>query len=53
MRKLVVLKLDGDLEYQGFHVILEIGEEGKRPAIAIEAALPANQTLRDRLREHW
>ena len=49
----MVLKLDGDLEYQGFHVILEIGEEGKRPAIAIEAALPANQTLRDRLREHW
>jgi Tfp pilus assembly protein PilF len=53
MRKLVVLKLDGDLECQGFHVTLEIGEEGKRPDVAIEAALPPDLTLNNYLREHW
>jgi WD40 repeat protein/KaiC/GvpD/RAD55 family RecA-like ATPase len=39
MRKLVVLKLDGDLE-QGVRVTLEIGEEGERPSTEIIGQLP-------------
>ncbi len=41
MRKLVVLKLDGDLEI-GVRVTLEIGEEGKRPSTEITGNLPPN-----------
>ena len=40
MGKLVVLKLDGDFEQQGFRVTLEIGLEGERPNIEIEGQLP-------------
>jgi len=40
MGKLVVLKLDGDFEQQGFRVTLEIGLEGERPDIEIEGQLP-------------
>lgn len=39
MRKLVVLKLDGDLEV-GVRVTLEIGEEDSRPSTEITAQLP-------------
>jgi WD40 repeat protein/energy-coupling factor transporter ATP-binding protein EcfA2 len=39
MRKLVVLKLDGDLE-QEVRVTLEIGEEGDRPNTEITGQLP-------------
>jgi CHASE2 domain-containing sensor protein len=39
MGKRVVLKLDGELE-QGFQVTLEIGEEGKLPAIEQSGYLP-------------
>ncbi|MBD1935658.1 MULTISPECIES: CHAT domain-containing protein [Cyanophyceae] len=39
MRKLVVLKLDGDLE-QGVRVTLEIGAEGERPSIEVTGQLP-------------
>ncbi|BBD69322.1 adenylate cyclase [Nostoc commune NIES-4072] len=41
MGKLVVLKLDGDLEL-GVRVTLEIGEDGKRPSIETSGHLPAN-----------
>ncbi|WP_414543901.1 CHASE2 domain-containing protein [Nostoc sp. CCY0012] len=41
MRKLVVLKLDGDL-HLGVQVTLEIGEEGKRPLTEITGKLPSN-----------
>ncbi|MEA5504774.1 CHASE2 domain-containing protein, partial [Halotia wernerae UHCC 0503] len=41
MRKLVVLKLDGDL-HLGVHVTLEMGEEGKRPTTEITGKLPSN-----------
>jgi CHASE2 domain-containing sensor protein len=41
MRKLVVLKLDGNLE-QGVQVTLEIGEEAQRPSIEITGKLPPN-----------
>lgn len=49
----MVLKLDGDIECQGFRATLEIGEEGKRPDVAIEATLPPDLTLGNSLREHW
>ncbi len=39
MRKLVVLKLDGDLK-QGVRVTLEIGKEDSRPSTEITAQLP-------------
>jgi hypothetical protein len=41
MGKLVVLKLDGNLEL-GVRVTLEIGEDGKRPSIEISGHLPPN-----------
>ncbi|MEH2071494.1 MAG: CHASE2 domain-containing protein [Nostoc sp.] len=41
MGKLVVLKLDGDLEL-GVRVTLEIGEDGKRPNIETSGHLPPN-----------
>ncbi|MBD0386509.1 MAG: CHAT domain-containing protein, partial [Nostoc sp. C3-bin3] len=41
MGKLVVLKLDGDLEL-GVRVMLEIGEDGKRPSIETFGYLPPN-----------
>ncbi|MCC5648398.1 CHASE2 domain-containing protein [Nostoc sp. XA013] len=41
MGKLVVLKLDGDLEL-GVRVTLEIGEDGKRPTIETFGYLPPN-----------
>ncbi|MBW4666748.1 MAG: CHASE2 domain-containing protein [Cyanomargarita calcarea GSE-NOS-MK-12-04C] len=44
MRKLVVLKLDGDLQ-QGVQVTLEIGEETERPCIEITGKLPPNQDM--------
>ncbi|MEC4812039.1 MAG: CHASE2 domain-containing protein [Scytonema sp. PMC 1069.18] len=40
MAKLVVLKLDGDLEDQGFRVTLEIGSDSTRPEIEISGYLP-------------
>ena len=39
-RKLVVLKLDGDLK-TGVRFWVEIGREGARPAIEIACSLPA------------
>ncbi|MFN6569515.1 CHASE2 domain-containing protein [Dendronalium sp. ChiSLP03b] len=44
MRKLVVLKLDGDLE-MGVRVTLEIGQEGFRPTTEISGYLPANPDI--------
>jgi WD40 repeat protein len=44
MKKLVVLKLDGDLEH-GVRATLEIGEEGERPSTEITAQLPRNPEL--------
>ena len=45
MAKLVVLKLDGDLEHQGFRVTLEIGSDFARPEIEISATLPPEPDL--------
>ncbi|GAA6616427.1 CHASE2 domain-containing protein [Scytonema sp. NUACC26] len=44
MRKLVVLKLDGNLQL-GVRVTLEIGFEGKRPATEITGNLPPNPDI--------
>jgi len=44
MRRLVVLKLDGDLE-RGVRVTLEIGEEDSRPSTEITAQLSSNPDL--------
>ena len=44
MRKLVVLKLDGDLEV-GVRVALEIGEEGERPHTEVTGQLPEANDL--------
>ena len=51
MRKLVVLKLDGDLQ-QGVQVTLEIGEEAERPSIEITGKLPPNQDMATSL-DQW
>ncbi|WP_249070885.1 CHASE2 domain-containing protein [Argonema antarcticum] len=45
MVKLVVLKLDGDLERNGFRVSLEIGWESRRPEIEIAGQLPPDPDL--------
>lgn len=50
--KLVVLKLDGNLEQHGFRVAVEIGAEGDRPLIELMAALPADPEL-VRLLHQW
>jgi CHASE2 domain-containing sensor protein len=49
--KLVILRLDGDFEHQGFRVALEIGSEGDRPTIEIAGALPPNLDLVRHLRQ--
>jgi WD40 repeat protein len=51
MRKLVVLKLDGDLS-QGVRVTFEIGEEGERPSIEISGYLPKATDLVT-ANHHW
>jgi Tfp pilus assembly protein PilF len=52
MGKLVVLKLHGDFR-SGFHVALEMGEDGKLPDLKMDSALPPNPQLADRSRQHW
>jgi CHASE2 domain-containing sensor protein len=51
MPKLVVLKLDDNL-ITGVRVVLEIGEEGKRPAVAIQASLPPQPEIAE-LYDRW
>ncbi|MEM9487263.1 MAG: hypothetical protein AAGA83_26655 [Cyanobacteria bacterium P01_F01_bin.116] len=49
--KLVTLKLEGDLDTNGFHVLLEIGEEGVRPAVEAIGSLPPNTQLLQQLQK--
>ena len=42
--RLVVLKFDGDFQ-QGFRVLLEIGNEARRPLIELSGSLPPNPQL--------
>jgi CHASE2 domain-containing sensor protein len=51
MPKLVVLNLDDNL-ITGVRVALEIGEEGKRPAVAIQASLPPQPEIAE-LYDRW
>ncbi|HAJ63947.1 MAG TPA: hypothetical protein DCP31_35820 [Cyanobacteria bacterium UBA8543] len=51
MSKLVVLKLDGELEV-GVRVTLEIGEEDSRPSTEITAQLPPDPDL-DTAIDQW
>jgi tetratricopeptide (TPR) repeat protein len=53
MKRLVVLKLDGDLEEQGFRVSLEIGAEGDRPTIELMGYLPRSPEILTCLKSHW
>ena len=48
--KLVVLKFDGTFQ-QGFRMLLEIGDEGNRPAIELAGALPPNLEITAQLSE--
>ncbi|MDL5052144.1 tetratricopeptide repeat protein [Oscillatoria laete-virens NRMC-F 0139] len=45
MGKLVVLKLDGDIQARGFRVTLEIGPDRTRPDIEVAGGLPASPEL--------
>ncbi|MGB3494137.1 MAG: CHASE2 domain-containing protein [Elainellaceae cyanobacterium] len=49
MSRVVILKLNGDLESKGFQVTLEISREGQYPAISEEGHLPANLELTEHL----
>ncbi|GAB1544236.1 hypothetical protein NUACC21_69120 [Scytonema sp. NUACC21] len=51
MRKLVVLKLDGNLQ-EGVRVTLEIGFEGERPTTEITGNLPPNSNMVTAI-NHW
>ncbi|NEO92454.1 MAG: CHASE2 domain-containing protein [Moorea sp. SIO3G5] len=53
MGKLVVLSLDGDFQQQGFHVRLEIGEEGSLPTLQMTGYLPVDSELSTSLKDHW
>lgn len=53
MKRLVVLKLDGNLEEQGFRVSLEIGAEGDRPTIELMGYLPRSPEILTCLQSHW
>ncbi|MDB9513391.1 CHAT domain-containing protein [Kamptonema animale CS-326] len=52
MAKVVVLKLDGDLEIGGFRASLEI-KEGARTIIGISGSLPPNPELAAAIQDHW
>jgi hypothetical protein len=43
--KLIVLKLEGDFEWQGFRVNLEISRDGDRPFLEASGTLPPNPEL--------
>ena len=53
MTKLIVLKLAGNLQQQGYNVILEISEEGKPPHVEELGKLPPQTALAARIANHW
>lgn len=53
MGKLVVLRLDGDSQQQGYRVNLAIGEDNSRPSIEITGRLPPAPELATYLQLHW
>lgn len=50
-QKLVTLKIEGELNTTGFHVLLEIGNEGARPDIEAIGSLPPNPPLLQQLQK--
>jgi CHASE2 domain-containing sensor protein len=53
MARLIVLRLIGNLEVQGYQVTLEISEEGKRADAEETGFLPAHEALADKITAHW
>ena len=53
MGKLVVLRLDGDSQQEGFRVTLAIGAEEILPDIEITGYLPPAPDLATQLQHHW
>ena len=53
MDKLVVLKLEGDLQQQGFRVNLEVSQQGQLPEIEAHGYLPKSPKLVNYLTYHW
>ena len=53
MSRLVVLKLDGNSQKQGFRVTLAIGNEGEPPSVEMTGALPPAPELASQLQRHW
>jgi tetratricopeptide (TPR) repeat protein len=53
MSKVVVLKLDGDLEIGGFQASLEIANEGEPTGRKIGRSLPPNPALAVAIDNHW
>ncbi|MGK7887692.1 MAG: CHASE2 domain-containing protein [Leptolyngbyaceae cyanobacterium] len=49
MSRVVVLKLTGDLEQQGFQVSLDITQDGQYPLLSEDGMLPANPELAQHL----
>jgi hypothetical protein len=45
VEKLVILKLDGDLQESGFRVTVEVANEGDRFSDGFSGSLPANPEL--------
>ncbi|WP_017307009.1 CHASE2 domain-containing protein [Spirulina subsalsa] len=53
MGRLITLKLDGNLEEQGFRVTLEVGEEQQRPQVERVGFLPGDSQLAQLIDQHW
>ena len=53
MDKLVVLKLEGDLQQRGFRVNLEVSQQGQLPEIEAHGYLPKSPKLVNYLTYHW
>ena len=53
MGKLVILRLDGDTQQQGFWVTLGIRAEGSSPEVEMTGYLPPAPELATHLQHHW
>lgn len=53
MTKIVTLKLDGNLQQQGFRAIAEIAPEGKGSILELSGFLPADAEFARAIQEHW
>lgn len=53
MKKLVVLRLDGDSCQQGFRVTLSMAREGMSPSLEMTGYLPPAPELANQVQHHW